>query len=54
VSSLIAGLGSDRISSVSVMKFYDKTAQAAYDNLFDLPKPPPAPTVTATELNKAW
>jgi hypothetical protein len=52
VSSLIAGLGSDRISSVSVMKFYDKTAQAAYDNLFDLPKPPPAPTVTATELNK--
>ena len=52
VSSLIGGLGSDRISSIAVMKFYDKTAQAAYDNLFDLPKPPPAPTVTATELDK--
>ncbi|MCX6138328.1 MAG: CHRD domain-containing protein [Ignavibacteriales bacterium] len=52
VCALIAGLGSDRISSVSVMKFYDKTTQAAYNNLFDLPKPPPAPRVTATELNK--
>lgn len=52
VSAVVAGLGSDRISSISVMKFYDKTAQAAYNNLFDLPKPPPAPKVSYVELDR--
>ena len=52
VTALIAGLGADRLSSVSVLKFYDKTAQAAYDNLFVLPKPPPQPKATAIPLNK--
>ena len=51
VSSVIAGIGSDYLSSVSVLKFYDKTAQAAYNNLFNLPKPPPAPKVTVVELS---
>jgi hypothetical protein len=52
VSAVIAGVGSDYLSSVSVLKFYDKTAQAAYNNLFNLPKPPPAPKVTTVELDK--
>ena len=52
VSAIIAGLGSDNLASISVLKFYDKTAQAAYNNLFDLPKPPPAPKVTVVELDK--
>ncbi len=52
VSAVIAGVGSDYLSSVSVLKFYDKTAQAAYNNLFNLPKPPPAPNVTTVELDK--
>lgn len=52
VSALIAGVGSDYISSVKVMKFYDKTTQAAYNNLFDLPKPPPAPKFSFVELDK--
>ncbi len=50
VSAVIAGVGSDYLSSVSVLKFYDKSTQAAYNNLFDLPKPPPAPKVTVVEL----
>ncbi len=52
VSSLIGGVGSDYISSIKVLKFYDKTTQAAYNNLFDLPKPPPAPPFTVVELDK--
>ena len=52
VSAVIAGLGSDYLSSVSVLKFYDKTAQAAYNNLFNLPKPPPQPKVNVVELDK--
>ena len=51
VSAVLAGIGSDYLSSVSVLKFYDKTAQAAYNNLFNLPKPPPAPKVTVVELS---
>ncbi|KAA3620214.1 MAG: hypothetical protein DWQ05_05655 [Calditrichaeota bacterium] len=51
VVAVIGALGSDRISSVSALKFYDKSAQFAFDNLFDLPKPPPAPSVTGTALD---
>lgn len=53
VVAMLGGLGSDRMSSVSVLKFYDKTAQAAYNNLFDLPKPPVAPNFSVIELDKA-
>jgi len=52
VSAVIAGLGSDYISSIKVLKFYDKTTQAAYNNLFNLPKPPPAPKFSFVELDK--
>lgn len=52
VSAVIAGVGSDYISSIKVMKFYDKTTQAAYNNLFNLPKPPPAPKFKFVELDK--
>jgi hypothetical protein len=53
VVALMAGLGSDRLSSISVLKFYDRTAQFAFDNLFDLPKPPPSPKFTATPFENA-
>ncbi|MDD8017556.1 MAG: T9SS type A sorting domain-containing protein [Bacteroidota bacterium] len=46
----IVGQGSNRLSSISVLKFYDQIAQAAYDNNFDLPSPPPAPVVSVAEL----
>ena len=43
--------GVDRLSAISLMKFYDQIAQVAYDNFFDLPTPPPPPSVTVSELN---
>ncbi|KAA3657238.1 MAG: T9SS C-terminal target domain-containing protein [Calditrichaeota bacterium] len=51
VVAVMGALGSDRLSSVSALKFYDQSAQFAFDNLFDLPSPPPAPNVTGTELD---
>lgn len=53
VAEIAAGAmpGVDRISAVSLLKYYDKVAQLAYDNFFRLPSAPPAPKVTATELD---
>mgnify|MGYP002277268603 FL=1 len=51
VSSIVAQ-GSDRLSSLKVLKFYDKFAQLAFDNNFDLPKAPPSPNVNVSLLNK--
>jgi len=42
------GRGSDRLSSLQVLKYYDRFAQLAFDNSFDLPKAPPQPKVTAS------
>lgn len=54
VAEICAGAvpGVDRISAVSLLKFYDKQAQLAYDNFFDLPTPPPAPDVSVVALDK--
>ena len=53
VAEILAGAvqGVDRLSAVSLMKFYDQIAQVAYDNFFDLPTPPPTPEVTVAELD---
>lgn len=51
VVGTVAGLGSDRLSSVSVMKFYDKFVQNTYDVLFAVPKPPAPPDVKYVELD---
>ena len=37
----LAGIGADRLSSVSAMKVVDDLAQQAYNGLFVLPSPPP-------------
>ncbi len=48
----VAALGKSNTSSVSKLKFYDTYAQYAYDQSFDLPKPPIAPKVKTTALDK--
>jgi hypothetical protein len=53
VVAALAGIGSDRLSSLAVLKFYDRTAQFAFDNLFDLPKAPSSPKFTATPFENA-
>ena len=51
VVATLAALGSDRLSSISVLRFVDRFAQEAFDNLFDLPSPPPQPLLTASEFD---
>jgi hypothetical protein len=53
VAEILAGAveGVDRLSAVSLLKFYDQIAQVAYDNFFDLPTPPPPPSVTVSALD---
>jgi hypothetical protein len=52
VMGQVAGLGADRLSSISVMKFNDRFVQLTFDALFQVPKPPVAPKVTVTEVNQ--
>ena len=51
VIAFVAGLGADRYSSISVMKFNDRFAQNTYDALFQVPSAPPSPKVVAAELD---
>jgi len=51
VIAVMAALGSDRLSSVAVLKFVDRFAQDAFDNLFELANAPPKPVVEATEFD---
>jgi len=48
----VVGLGADRLSSVSVMKFNDLFVQNTFNALFQVPKPPPAPKLSIAELNQ--
>jgi hypothetical protein len=53
VAEIAAGAipGVNRLTAISLLKFYDAAAQLAYNNFFNVPSPPPAPKVTATETN---
>jgi hypothetical protein len=51
VVGTVAGIGSDRLSSISVMKFNDRFVQNTYDALFQVPKAPQAPDVKIAELD---
>jgi hypothetical protein len=54
VAEICAGAieGTDRLSAIGLLKFYDQAAQLAYDNFFDLPVAPPAPEVSVVTLDK--
>ena len=49
VIGLIVGQGSDHLSSISLMKHYDRQAQAAFDSNFDIPSLPPVPRVSVAQ-----
>ena len=51
VVGTVAGLGSDRLSSVAVMKFNDRFVQLTYDALFQVAKSPATPDVKIAELD---
>ncbi|OQY30040.1 MAG: hypothetical protein B6244_01920 [Candidatus Cloacimonetes bacterium 4572_55] len=46
VAAIIVGQGGDRLSSISVMKYFDQFAQEAFDKAFVIPDPPPPPEVS--------
>ena len=52
VTAIIIGRGSDRIASINDMKSKDAIAQLVFNLNFDIPAPPPAPTVYAQALDK--
>ncbi|MCF8260846.1 MAG: T9SS type A sorting domain-containing protein [Melioribacteraceae bacterium] len=42
----------DRLGAVSLLKFYDREAQATYDNFFNVPSSPTRPAVTIDEFDR--
>ncbi|MEK6756958.1 MAG: hypothetical protein AABZ02_12465, partial [Bacteroidota bacterium] len=52
VIAYVGGLGADRLSSVSVMKFNDRFVQNTYDGLFQVPSAPATPNVKIAELDE--
>jgi len=53
VAALIIGNGTNRLSSIDAMFFYDDFAQLAFDEGFQLPNPPPQPTVEVLEQHES-
>lgn len=51
--AMILGQGTDRLTSITDMKNKDDQAQIVFDLNFDIPAPPPGPTVYVQELNRA-
>jgi hypothetical protein len=48
VAGIVIAQGTDRIASVALMKCYDQSVQAAYDQGFNLASPPNNPAATIT------
>lgn len=47
----VVAIGGDRLSSVAVMKAYDKAVQETFDLVFQVAKPPKNPLVKVSELD---
>ena len=52
VVALLGAISSDRLRSVSKLKFTDQFVQDAYNSFFQVPKPPTQPNVRLVELNQ--
>ena len=54
VAEIVAGAtpGSDNIKAIITLKNFDKVAQNAYDQFFQLPAAPPQPVVTAQSFDQ--
>ena len=50
VVALLGGISTDRLRSVSKLKFSDQFVQDAYNSFFEVPSPPVGPDVRVTEL----
>ncbi|MFQ5500252.1 MAG: hypothetical protein ACE5FH_11340, partial [Candidatus Zixiibacteriota bacterium] len=58
IAAVVVGQGSDRLTSISALKFFDRFAQSAYELDFQLPTPPAAPVVdvslTSRTVSLSW
>ncbi len=58
LAAIVVGQGSDRLSSITLMKEIDASAQRIYESGFNPPPPPAKPIVTVTNLDQqvvlAW
>ena len=52
VVALLGGISTDRLRSVSKLKFNDEFVQDAYNSFFQVPKPPAQPNVRLVELDQ--
>ena len=52
VVALLGGISTDRLRSVSKLKFTDQFVQDAYNSFFAVPKPPAQPNVRLVELDQ--
>ncbi|MEX0602448.1 MAG: hypothetical protein WD295_03845, partial [Bacteroidota bacterium] len=52
IVAAIGGLGADRFSSITMLKYHARFARQTADFLFQLPRPPAPPTVEVTELDQ--
>ncbi|MFZ5515136.1 MAG: hypothetical protein ACOY90_00760 [Candidatus Zhuqueibacterota bacterium] len=52
VVGIVIAQGGDRLSSVSLLKVYDKQLQQAYDLGFNVPSPPLSPDVVISEMDR--
>ena len=52
VVATIGGMGTNSLSSITVLKYHDTFAQYAYDQEFNLPSAPTAPSVVKSEYDK--
>jgi hypothetical protein len=51
VVALLGGISTDRLRSVSKLKFSDQFVQDAYNSFFEVPSPPAGPDVRVSELD---
>ncbi|MCC7430038.1 hypothetical protein IT568_04255, partial [bacterium] len=52
VAAVIIGQCGDNLTAIEHLKFYDKEAQTVFDNNFNSPSPPQAPTVVSNALDR--
>ncbi len=51
VAAIVIARGTNRLTSVSRMKYYDRFAQFAYENNYEIPEPPIPPIVSVDQEN---
>lgn len=52
IAAVLAARGTNRLSSITFLRYIDTFAQSAFDNAFVVPQPPAEPELTVTPMNR--